>query len=142
MSKLLFTTVLLLIVSISSSGQQTNQVQQFTKTDYLKKSKTQKTIAWVLAGTGVTSVIISIATLDGTEIYSSIGGNNKPLNRFGTLFFGGSVVALSSIPFFIVSSKNKKKAMSLAIKNEPASQLYKKGIELKPVPSLALKISL
>lgn len=142
MLKLLFAFVLFLIFSNFTFSQQVSPVPQLTKQDYLKKSKSQKTIAWILAGVGVTSVIISIATVDGTEIFSSIAGNDKPINRFGALFFGGSAVALSSIPLFIISDKNKRKAMSLSFKMEQVPQLQIASLVNKPTPSVSLKISL
>ena len=142
MLKLLFTFVLLLVLSNISYSQQVSPAPQLTKQDYLKKSKSQKTIAWILAGTGVTSVIISIATIDGTEIFSSIEGNNKPINRFGILIFGGCIVSLSSIPFFISSGKNKRKAMSLSLKMEQVPQLQIASLVNKPNPSVILKIRL
>ena len=115
-----------------------------TKADSLQKNKTQKTIAWVLAGAGVTSVIFSIATADGTEIFSSIAGNNKPINRFGVLFFGGSAVAISSIPLFIASGKNKRKAMTATtyLKMQTMPLAGWNSFVQKSYPSLAVKINL
>jgi hypothetical protein len=54
----------------------------------------------------------------------------------------GGVTALSSIPFFIAAGRNKRKGMSLSLKNETAPQLQKNIFVYKPVPSLTLKINL
>ena len=105
MLKLLFTFVLLLVLSNISYSQQVSPAPQLTKQDYLKKSKSQKTIAWILAGTGVT-------------------------------------VSLSSIPFFISSGKNKRRAMSLSLKMEQVPQLQIASLVNKPNPSVILKIRL
>lgn len=135
-------TMMFFFISVVIFSQQTNPALPSTKQDFLKKSKSQKIIAWILAGTGVTSVIISIATIDGTELFSSLAGNNKPVNRFGILFFGGCIVSLSSIPFFISSGKNKRKAMSLSFKMEQVPQLQIASLVNKPIPSISLKLRL
>lgn len=140
MKKIVFFAIII-AMTLNAFSQQIEKII-LTKSDYLQKSKSQKTIAWILAGTGVTSVIISIATLDGTEIFSSIEGNDKPLNRFGVLFFGGCIVSLSSIPFFISSGKNKKKAMSMSFKMEQVPQLQITSLVNKPIPSLSVSLSL
>lgn len=142
MTKNVILTMIFFSISVVTFCQQNEPAPQLTKQDYLQKSKSQKTIAWILAGTGVTSVIISIATLDGTEIFSFIEGNDKPINRFGALFFGGSAVALSSIPFFISSGKNRRKAMNLSFKMEQVTQLRIASLVNKPTPSVSLKIRL
>ncbi len=134
--------LLLFVLSLQATSQQTTITNEKLQIDYQKKSTSQKTIAWILAGTGVTTVIISIATFDGTEIFYSLAGNNKPINRFGALFFGGSAVALSSIPFFIISGKNKRKAMSLSFNIQQMPQLKQTSIAYCPIPSLKLKIRL
>ena len=137
MKKIIFFTII--IATTLNVFSQHIENKPLTKSDYLQKSKSKKTIAWILAGTGITSVIISIATIDGTEIFSSIAGNDKPIKRFGALFFCGSAVALSSIPFFIISGKNKRKAMSLAFKIEQMPELQNVAIVNKPIPSATLK---
>lgn len=136
-------TMVFFSISVATFSQQNEPAPQLTKQDYQQKSKSQKTIACILAGTGVTSVIISIATIDQTEIYSSIfSGNNKPVNRLSILFFGGCIVSLSSIPFFISSGKNKRKAMSLSFKMEQVPQLQNASLVNKSIPSVSLKIRL
>jgi hypothetical protein len=133
---------MLMTIAATSFSQQITPQPQLTKQDYLKKSKKQKTIGWILAGTGVTSVVLSIATLDGTEIFSSIDGDDGPINRFGALFFGGGVVTLSSIPFFISSGKNNRKAMSMSFKMQQVPQMQISKITNQSIPSLSLKVGL
>ena len=58
------------------------------------------------------------------------------------LGYGGLVIVATSIPLFIASSKNKKKAMSMSFKNESAPRLVKSNLVYLSVPSLNLKISL
>lgn len=61
----------------------------------------------------------------------------------GIIIFGvGLCAAVGSIPLFIASGKNKRRAMSVSFKNEPAPQLQKNSFVYRSVPSLSLKISL
>ena len=76
--------------------------------DYAKKAKTQKIVAWVLVGAGVglmtTGLIVAGKDKDdlGQAAGDTIGG--------AALITTGAVIGVVSIPFFIMSSKNKKKA--------------------------------
>ena len=54
----------------------------------------------------------------------------------------GAVCIAGSIPFFIASAKNKRRAMSVSFKNETIPQLQKSSFANRSVPSLTLKISL
>jgi len=117
---------LLIAFSVSSFSQ--------TKTDYLKKSKTQKLVAFTLLGGG------SITWLAGFS--KNMNQNDNKDGGGGAAMIIGGVAALSSIPLFIVASKNKKKAMSLSFKNEMAPQLLNGSIVNKPVPSLTIKLHL
>jgi hypothetical protein len=125
--KRLFTIMLSLIFCSAVFGQQ-------TKADYLKKSKSQKTFAFVLAGGG------SIAWLAGLNKYMD-QGDNKDGGGEAAMIIGGTA-ALASIPLFIISSKNKKKAMSMSFKNQMIPQLQNSGFVYRTIPSLNIKISL
>ena len=97
--------VTMLIVAVSTFSQQTNPSPSLTKEDYMQKSKKQKTVAWILLGTGATAVITGIlieAPHRGTGDSQSFVG--------GAIEAGGIICMLTSIPFFISSSKNKKRA--------------------------------
>jgi hypothetical protein len=137
MKKIILFTMLL-ILSSSSFSQQTNSQPALSKQDYLKKSKNQKTAAWVMLGGGVAlgagGILWALS-----DIFSTSSGPD-------ILFFAGGASMLGSIPLFIASSRNKKKAMSLSFKNEmvPSRLLsgQKTSFVSQLVPSLFLKISL
>ncbi len=112
--------------------------QNIDKTGYLQKSKNQKTAAWILLGGGV-----GISVLGLTQI--NVAGSNSGTvnNTTGTAILATGVVAsLTSIPFFVASQKNKKKALSLSFKTEKMQQLIHAGYVNKYVPSLNFTIGL
>lgn len=138
--------IMLLIMSAASFSQETKPSPALTKQDYLLKSKHQKTAAWVLLGGGlaltVTGIIVySNYVTSANDPFTLLaransGGAGGVLTAIGVLAMGGS------IPLFLASGKNKKRAMSVSFKNETAPQIQKGGFVSLPVPSLALKIGL
>jgi len=131
MKKLIF-FLLVLVVSANSFSQPSTTFASPAKTDYLKKSKHQKTTGLILLSGGVAVVTISI-------IISSAKSDIFFL-FLGDLVGGGMIIA--SVPFFNASARNKRKAMSLSFKNEKAPQILKSSFVYKSVPSLTLKINL
>ena len=125
---------LILIITGSALSQQTNPSPTLTKQDYLKKSKGQKTGAFILLGAGLLSV-----SLGSVQVNPNIGGNNSGNTAF--LVTGLTAIGIS-VPLFIASSKNKKKAMSMSFKNQPLPQLQNYGFANRAIPSLNIKISL
>jgi hypothetical protein len=108
------------------------------KTDYLKKSKTQKTIAWVLLGSGI--VLIGAGIIVGEN-----GVNDVSLNEAtsgAALIVAGAVVDIASIPFFILGAKNKRKALAVTFKNEFVPQLQQGSLVRTPTPTIGLTIRL
>ena len=145
-------SVMLLILSATSYSQQISSSETLYKEDYLQKSKHQKTAAWVLlgGGFGLTALSAIIATPKVTEDYAGIFtglfyDEPVPENSYTAetiLLITGSAAMFSSIPLFIASGKNKRKAMSLSFKKETVSQIQKSSFVYRSVPSLTLKINL
>src|SRR6516165_10255738 len=112
MKKTTIVTMLLAIAAVSFC-QQTIPKQDWKDSDYYKKSKNQKTAAWLLLGGGV-------AMFTGGMIahFNYINNQNDPFAEIDQVTTGevvaycGVLVACGSIPFFILSSKNKKKAQA------------------------------
>ncbi|HWR32455.1 MAG TPA: hypothetical protein VN451_02945 [Chitinophagaceae bacterium] len=128
--------MMLLVISAASFSQQTNSLPTLTKQDYLKKSSNKKFAAWVLLGGG--TAVLAITALSNLGL--DFGG---PKKSFPSVPVGiGAVCMAGSIPFFIASAKNKRKATSLSFKNELAPQIQKSSFVYQSVPSLSLKISL
>ncbi len=110
-----------------------------------QKSKNQKTAAWILLGGGTSTSLIGglIAARGFFDFFTlQLDEADKNFGLAGVLMLTGSTAMLGSIPFFIASSKNKKKALSLSFKNETAPQFYKQSIVSLPLPSLTLKLNL
>jgi hypothetical protein len=132
---------LLLCFSISLFSQQTTPT---VNTDYLKKSKNQKTTAGILLGGGTAFVLIGLALFP--KNYSLFGGNSSSTESqagvSAVMILAGGGSMLASIPFFIASSKNKKKAMSMSLKNQLVPVLQGDGFANRVIPSLIVKINL
>ena len=131
-------TLLLLVVK---SFCQPPTSHAISKDYYLKKSKNQNTIGWILLGTGVALKIVGIAQKDSVNIL--FGGNVKN-NDDVAFYILGAVSTVSSIPFFIASAKNKRKAMAATVgfNNQKILFPQQNGLVLKTQPTLILKISL
>ncbi len=148
--KKIIISFLMLAVSAATFSQQTKTIiPQLTKTDYLQKSMNQKKAAWILLGGGATLVLTGILIPQGD--YTGIP---YPFNVFpyldshkndgikGALGLSGTLTMLGSIPLFIASAKNKRKAMSLSFKNEKAPVIQQSGINTGYYPALSIKIGL
>jgi len=140
------------IIGMNSFCQQTENLQSIQKTDYLHKSKKQKTAAWILLGGGIAM------TITGTVIYHNAYNKAAEEDPFGTLLTlgtnvnpGGAVLAIvgllstiGSIPLFIASGKNKRKASSVStsFKMENAPVIQRASLVKRSYPALSLKIGL
>lgn len=132
--------VTMLIVAVSTFSQQTNPSPALTKQDYMQKSKKQKTTAWVLLSVGVVCTGIGSFRVNPD---GPLGDPDEPTNSNSTIFLVTGLTAIgTSIPLFIASSKNKKKAASLAFKYEPVPQLLKSSFVYRSIPAVNIKISL
>lgn len=122
----------MLIAADSAFSQQTNPSPALTKQDYLKKSKNQKIVAFSLAGGGI------VVWLAGVSKYMDQDDNVDGGGEAAMVI--GGVSPLASIPFFIASSKNKKKAMRISFKIQTVPHFQNSSFVYRRIPSLALKI--
>ena len=133
MKKLVSLSLLLIISIITFCQQDPIFVPGTTKQDYLKKSKNQKTAAWVLLGTGSLSVLV--ASIEVNPDYGE--STNRPF-----LAIGGLVAIGASIPNFIASARNKRKAAAISFSNKLVPQMNNGVLVNCLVHSLHLKIAL
>jgi len=127
---------LLLALPVTSFCQKTNDSVPVIKTDYLTKSKNQKTAAWVLLGGG--TALIATGFIVGDSKNSSFDDA-----AMGALFAGvGVLSALGSIPLFIASGKNKRKAMKAEafIKMETVPLFPKQSFVQNSYPAFSVNI--
>ena len=129
---------LLFAVPATSFCQKTNDTVPSIKTDYLVKSKNQKTAAWVLLGGGV--ALIGTGFLIGDSKNSTFDDAAT-----GAVLGGvGFLSTMGSIPLFIASGKNKKRAMNATtfIKMEDTRIVQNQSFVQTSYPAIALEIKL
>jgi hypothetical protein len=116
--------------------------------DYLRKSRNQKTTAWVLLGAGTTMVAIgaigSMTAYTNDIVYiGSLGTEGEPSqgDAYGYLLVAGVVCDAASIPFFISASKNRRLAGTVQMSNQKIYLPQNSSIALRYVPAVSLKIA-
>ena len=141
MKKLILIIAAILHFSESFS-QQTNPAPSLSKQDYLAKSKKQKTGAWGLLGFGAAMLVggTIIAASETEDRWNDGGGEN--LEAAAVVAAIGVAAMAGSIPLFIASGKNKRKAASLSFNNMRILQLKNSSLVYKPMPAVSLKINL
>ena len=123
---------LLYFLALTSFGQHSGEM---TKTDYLAKSKKQKTAAWIFLGAGTASGIAGLAS------FNFAGSDNGSVNNTGAtvLFVTGVTAVIASIPLFKASARNKKKAMNVSFHCQPAYQVSEGIFSYVPTPSIIVR---
>jgi len=115
---------------------------ELTKQEYLKKSKSQKTAGRILLGGG--GILIGAGLL--TNLSNGLGNlfvEESQKNSSGDIFTVLGVISIAgSIPLLISAGKNKRKALSLSVKNQPSQVLQNNRLYSKIIPSLTFKINL
>ena len=127
---------LLLALPAASFCQKTNDSIPAVKTDYLLKSKNQKTAAWVLLGGGTALIGLGFLIGDSKNATFDDAGTGVVLGGIGFLS------AVGSIPLFIASGKNKRKAMkaSAFIKLETVPLPQKQSFVQNSYPAFSVNI--
>lgn len=135
MKRMLFSLALLVVVEKSFS-----QTPEFTKDYYLSKSKSQKTIGWVMLGGGVAMATagILIVNKNDDDLLDNLGNTGAGM----ILEIAGIATALGSIPFFISSAKNIRKAAFISLNNQQILIPQQNSFALTTQPALLLKIEL
>jgi len=147
MHRTLLTLVMSLVLSASSFAQTTNPAQPFSPEDYRKKSKSQLTAAYIFLGGGTVLAAAGVAIGFG-EAVNTIGNIFNPdevstSNTGEVLFYTGLVSMAGSVPLFIASSRNKKKAASVSaiFKMEHRSVIQQQSLARASYPALSFQFS-
>jgi hypothetical protein len=140
--KKLILIIAAILFFFESFSQQTNPAPSLSKQDYLTKSKKQKTGAWGLLGFGAAMLVggTIIAASETEDRWNE--GEGESLDAAGVVAAIGVTAMVGSIPLFIASSRNKRKAMSVSLKNEQFQSLKNSSLVYKPMPAVSLKINL
>lgn len=142
MKKLLI--IILLASATRVSAQPATTTLPVVETDYLKLSRTQKIAALTLLGGGTVLAIagISVALQDVFLFSFDKSGNHY---QTGTILFtiGGASI-LGSVPLFIASAGNKRKAQAISagIKMETRPDLQQTTWTKRSYPALTLTFNL
>lgn len=142
MKHIIILACLSLTVGVTISAAQSNQNTNTHQTDYLQKSKHQKTSAWILLGGGGTFIVTGIIIPRGEVTHEGFWNSYKNDGIKGSFVLSGTLAMLGSIPLFIAAGKNKRKGTSLSFKNEKMLQLQKSSLAYRSIPSLSVKINL
>ena len=147
MKKIIILNMLLAIAAVSF-GQQNTPDQHWKESDYYKKSKKQKTAAWILTGAGVTGLIVTLGVDMGqtstevlTTLFTGVEQEHKPLT-VPYLLSAASVIGGTYL--FFASSKNRKKARaaSVNINMEKAPVIQGTVFSNQSFPALGVRIDL
>ena len=149
MFKLLLYTLFSVAVSVSCFAQTSPMeskphLNQSEIDRLLKKSKNQKITAWSMLGGGTLLLIIELAVSPDGEyyVYDQAGNimEDTPAPTSAYLAGVGLLSMVGSIPFFISSGKNKRKARAMV-----GTSYYPNPISpthLKTMPSAGIQITI
>ncbi len=116
--------------------------KELTKQEYLKKSKSQRTAGGIILGGGAILIGAGLATSLGNGLANLFEQEAKKNNSGDVLTVLGVISIAGSIPLLISAGKNKRKALSFSVKNQPSQVLQNNRLYSKMIPSLTFKINL
>ena len=136
----------MIFVFITKNYCQNAETPALSKTYYLQKSKTQKTVARVLVVSGL-GMMITGAVINGSQNLENMAGGlvgETPTDENKGLWLCcvGGAAAITSIPFFISSHKNKKRGASIGLSNQNIHVPFHNNFVVKTQPTLTLKLNL
>ncbi len=129
MYKLLLILVCFTCMTCCFGQEKQDPATRLSKDEYLKKSNNQKMVAGILFGIGSTAFIIA-----------STG--NISFDAAMPLVIGGGAAILTSIPFFIASGKNKKRAKLATASIDLQPTFNPHQFTVKKIPALSLRFRL
>ena len=136
MKKLTLIAMLIIMISTCFCQDQKDLIKPFTRGYYLQKSHDQKATGWILLSVG------ALASAGG--IVWALGDVFSQDETPDVLFFSGLGIMAASIPFFIASGRNKRKAEEahVYLKLEKTLMPQNQSIVLKSYPAVAIRIAL
>ena len=126
----------MLLCMNSYAQEQPTPAQSMTKQDYIQKSKNQKTTAWIMLGGGTAMAVGGMVWV--------VNNLFEPDQGESVVFFMGLGAMIGSIPLFIASGRNARKAadMSVNLKLERPVVVQGHIISRQYLPAVSLQIGL
>lgn len=115
-----FTLIFALLFSTAVSiFAQQKAPETLSREDLLNQSKKQKTTAFILLGAGATATAVGAAMISNNFcIFGCSSSEDRALGVGSGLFVAGGLAMLASIPVFISSSQNSKRAYQIRASHE------------------------
>ena len=129
---------ILLVLTIALATNLYSQSSTNNKQMLLEKSKSQKTAGWILLAGGAALGVTGAVVFANSEFLSESDGNT---DLGGFMMLGGSVAMLISIPMFISSANNARKAATLTIGTQKLLIPHAGKTALQLQPSIGLRIN-
>jgi hypothetical protein len=130
-----------LVLATTTFCQQEAREATVTHVDFLKKSKKQKTYAWLLTGAGSAILVLNALVSPYTNAITDIAGTHS----VNTIFYvGGAALVAGGVILFVASSKNKKKAgaVSVFLSIEEITVYQNTTVTNRSLPAFGFRISL
>lgn len=134
------------LVFVIQSYCQTTTSPSISKDEYLKRSKDQAKVGFILLGAGVITQAVGVLIPRGNvkpvslvDIFSGTRSYENDDTKTG-LILAGFISELCSIPFFISSGKNKHRAASVSFNNQKILFPQHNALAVKTQPAITLKI--
>lgn len=136
----LFACFLSMLLTVSILAQQITPDQKFSRQDYLQKSEKQKKTGWIVLGSGAALIITGFIIGNSGEDEASF---DKAMSG-GLFIVAGSAATIISIPIFIASGRNKKKAAAATSYFEFRTENFTTASlpSARSFPALAIKLTL
>ncbi len=139
--KILCLLMLMIMFSNPSFSQNIDQDQRLTQNDFLKKSKNQKTAAWIATGVGTTIFAVTVFAAASIPPYPTYGEDEVESTGTVPAVIGLACIAAGGYLFF-ASARNKRKARAatvfLDIENAPMLQYT--SINKQSFPVLGVRV--
>ena len=130
----------LLMFGTPAFSQELEKDQSLLRTDFLKKSKNQKTAAWIATGVG-TTIILGTVLSAASDPFPEYGEDNTESVGTVPALIGLACIGTGAY-LFIASGKNKKKAnvASVFIDIEKAPALTQAVFSNKSFPAIGVRV--
>jgi hypothetical protein len=136
-------TILFFLVLFATATfcQQESLKVKVTSVDLLKKSKRQKTFAWVLTSVGTAVLVLNVLVSPYTNAITGIAGTHS-VNTIP--YIVGGVLVTGGVILFVAASKNKRKAnaASAFFKMEKVPVYENTVFKNRSLPAIGFNISL